>query len=309
MAEADGSEWRWQRMAVAAEPRDGEPRMPAGARRGVSRSGAGPYIILYDNIIGVLGYLVTSKARRRLLHILWVSGAEGSVRSLAAQVTMSFAAAHRELAAMRAAGLASSARVGGATVFRANRDHPLAGHLEALLRGGVDQLPTPDQDDADERVRSWLAALGAPLAVERVATEVPAVEEALAAGFDLAHRDPSVARALPVCIWRQRHRLDWHRLVAAARGHDEVQTLGFFTELAGTLAGDREMVRRARTVLDHRRRRPVDFFGGRPTARQLAAAERNTPPVARRWKLRMNMGMDAFRALFDKWISDAPVRA
>jgi hypothetical protein len=68
-------------------------------------------------------------------------------------------------------------------------------------------------------------------------------------------------------------------------------------------------VQRGQTLLDRRRRKPRAFFTGPRTSRRLAAAERNTPAVARRWHFRMNMGLDAFQTLFDKWVTDAPVRA
>ncbi len=56
----------------------------------------------------VLDYLVTSRSRRQLLRALWARGASGSVSELARASGVSFAAAHRELEAMRAADLVRS---------------------------------------------------------------------------------------------------------------------------------------------------------------------------------------------------------
>ena len=49
----------------------------------------------------LLPYLVTSRARRDLLRLLWAERAEGNVSELARMARVSFAAAHRELEAMR----------------------------------------------------------------------------------------------------------------------------------------------------------------------------------------------------------------
>jgi DNA-binding transcriptional ArsR family regulator len=81
----------------------------------------------------LLSYLVTSRTRRELLLLLWHDRAEGSVSALARRGRVSFAAAYRELGAMRTAGLARSRREGAATVYRANADSPHAGILRRLL--------------------------------------------------------------------------------------------------------------------------------------------------------------------------------
>src|SRR3989304_2855140 len=79
----------------------------------------------------LLSYLVTSRTRRKLLRLLWGATVEGSVSELGRRAEVSFAAAHRELLAMRAAGLARAQRAGVALVFSANRASP---HAELVRR-------------------------------------------------------------------------------------------------------------------------------------------------------------------------------
>src|SRR3989304_2060937 len=88
----------------------------------------------------LLSYLVTSRTRRKLLRLLWGATVEGSVSELGRRAEVSFAAAHRELLAMRAAGLARAQRAGVALVFSANRASPHA-ELVRRLAGGPGARP------------------------------------------------------------------------------------------------------------------------------------------------------------------------
>lgn len=247
----------------------------------------------------MLSYLVKGRARRELFRLVWGRGTSGSVSDLARLAGVAFSAAHRELNAMREAGLACVERSGAELVYRAIDDHPRAD----LLR----QLATAPEDhggryvDRDERVRGWLARAGAPLGAAGVRGPVPDLEESLADALSLSHRDPTVARVLPVVLWRQRQQLDFDRLRREATRRNEAQTLGCFLELAGRLGGDRGLVQAAAALRDRRRRKARMFFSGPHGPRALAATRRSTPSEARRWGFLMNMGLDSFRSAFDKF--------
>ncbi len=248
----------------------------------------------------LLSYLVTSRARRDLLRLLWVDRAVGSVSDLARRARVSFAAAHREFEAMRAEGLASSERVGPTLAYRANRMHPQSALVRRLLRKGTAAGGTPPPAQA-ERVRGWLAAAGAPLLVsQRVSGRMPSLEKVLAKALSLSHDDATVARVLPLVFWTQRDQLDYPRLAREATRLNERQTLGFFLELTGRLARDRRFASLSRRLRDRRRRR-VRLFFARPHGRMaLAAARSKTPRLARRWGYLMNMGLDSFASTFAK---------
>ena len=248
----------------------------------------------------LLTYLVTSRARRDLLRLLWAERAEGSVSEVARMARVSFAAAHHELETMHVEGLVARERVGAAVVYRANRKHPQARLVQRLLKEGMTPSVNPSPSHA-EKVRGWLAAAGAPLLVSRsVVGRTPRLEEVLAEGLALSHHDATVARVLPLVLWQQRDRLDQGRLVHEATRHNELQALGFFLELTGQLGGDPRLGALSRRLRDRRRSRARQFFA-RPHGRMaLAAARRKTPPLARRWGYLMNMGLDSFASAFAK---------
>jgi hypothetical protein len=185
-------------------------------------------------------------------------------------------------------------------MYRADTDHPQVRLLREFAKASAEtrsELRTRD----DDQVRSWLAAAGAPLSSPRPKTPPPDLEAALAEALALSHRDATVARVLPLVLWRQRSRLDLERLVHEASHRDERSALGYFLELAGQLGGDPALVEAARRLHDRRRTKARPFFAGPLGPRAAAAARRNTPKEALRWGYLTNMGLDSFRAMFEKF--------
>jgi hypothetical protein len=185
-------------------------------------------------------------------------------------------------------------------VYRANGTHPRARLLKALV---AEAPPKETADESDAEARGWLVDLGALLDARR--RKAPSLERALAAGARLSHRDPSVARVIPALLWSHRDRLDPDRLVAEARRHGEKQALGFFLETAAELGGDPALTRWAEKLRDHRVRAAKDFFHGSRSRYARRLAELHTPPVARRWHYRLNMGIDSFETSFRRHVGVA----
>lgn len=249
----------------------------------------------------MLNFLVTSKTRRRLLQLLWGAEETGSAAQLAKLAHVGFASAYRELRAMQALGVVVSERTGAAEVYRANRSHPLADTLHKLV-----VAPARSSEDLDtRRLRGQLKALGAPLQAQ--SEETPnALEETVVRGVSLAHRDPDVARTLPVCLYRQRHALSAKQLRHHALRLGEKRSLGFFLELTAALSGDKDLAKWTTLLRDRRYKAPHDFFYTASRSRlQQQSADDRTPIAARHWGFRMNMDMDAFRSTFEKFVDVA----
>ncbi len=251
----------------------------------------------------MLDYLVKSRARRELFRLLWGNRSVGSVSDLSRLAGVTFSAAHRELAAMHAAGLARAGRSGKELSYAAENLHPQAALLKRLAKAPV-AVSSEGRTNHDENVRARLASLGAPLSSPHPKTPPPVLEEALAEALVLSHRDATVARVLPLVLWRHRDRLDLDRLVLLASRRDERSALGLFLELAGRLGRDPVLVRAAQCLRDRRRTKVRPFFFGPLGPHAAAAARQNTPKEALRWGYVMNMGLDSFKAMFEKF----PVR-
>lgn len=153
----------------------------------------------------------------------------------------------------------------------------------------------------DEKARFALAAIGAPVGAPRRNPPPADLEAALADGLVLAHRDATLARTLPLVFWRQRDNFDLGRLVVQASRRGERFALGLFLELAGRLGHEPTLVQSARQLRDRRRTAVHLFFTGPHGPIAMAMARRYTPQVARGWGYLMNMAVDSFRTLFDKF--------
>jgi hypothetical protein len=216
----------------------------------------------------MLDYLVTSRARRALLLRIWADGESGSVSALARACGLSVTAAHRELQAMEAAGLALSERRGAALEYRAERRHPQSQILVAL------SMPS------DRDVVAGAAVVRVP----------PWTEDALVDILIASHMDESVALGLPAVLWRQRDQMDYARLAREATRRNERQSLGLFLQLTGQLGGDRR-----RTAL-----RPY-FSPG------VGASGDKPLPLARRWGYLMSIGLASFAEAFNVGLRRAGV--
>ncbi|MEO6951368.1 MAG: hypothetical protein ABI321_06105 [Polyangia bacterium] len=246
----------------------------------------------------MLEFLVTSKARRRLLLLLWAEGARGSASELAARAGVGFASAYRELQGMRRLDLVHALRSDGALTFEANTSHPQARALKQLL-----EVSTPSTASVREAaaVRSRLATLGAPvLARTAKRRSGRSLEELLVDGVELAHRDPAVARTMPVTFFRQRDDVDPDRLAQAARGRSEKAAVGMFLELTTAVSGDRRFSTWAKALRDRRVHVRRPFFHTRSASLRGAEMPDLGPAQAHRWGYRLDLSLADFQSMFDK---------
>jgi DNA-binding MarR family transcriptional regulator len=149
--------------------------------------------------------------RWKLLRALWLNGARGSVQGLARQTGLSYSNAHAELKRLERAGLARSWFLGNALVFTADKRHRVAAAIEAFVRASDESRPAED-DDQPLQVMANLASLGAPVQAETTPARDLVPEEVVARGLRWTHFYPTLARAYPVLVARNRNRLNLERL-------------------------------------------------------------------------------------------------
>lgn len=239
--------------------------------------------------------------RWKLLRALWLDDATNSVHALARQYQLSYSNAYAELKRLERASLAQSSVVGNSLVFRANKANPLADEVRALVLASDSSPSVNDDGYPPLRVMANLVALGAPLRCETVPVTDMTPEDAIAHGLRLAHYDPTLVRAYPVLLQRNRNRLDMALLKRKASALNEKRTLGFFLELTGMLANDRHLRSLAATLKDRRFKKVRDFFEFPQGKFSKQLAEQRTPLVAREWRFRLDMDMDNFRQFYSKF--------
>lgn len=152
-----------------------------------------------------------------------------------------------------------------------------------------------------EQVRVWLARYGAPLYGSSAGNDetMPRPAYVLAEALKLSHSDASVARTLPLALWKTRAHLDLSELTRLAVERGQGDTLGFFLDLTSELSGDRALKRASNALRVRPRVRARQFFKVN-SRHERRLADLKTPDVARRWNFRMNMSLDSFRSMFAK---------
>lgn len=112
--------------------------------------------------------------------------------------------------------------------------------------------------------------------------------------------DPSMARMLPVFLWRVQDQLDLEALTSKA-GRDAL-VLGYFLDVSGRVSTStrfRPVVRVLRRRATNSR--PVFLFTKiQDHPFEAMVAQERTPPHARRWGLLTGVGLDSFANYFNK---------
>jgi hypothetical protein len=245
----------------------------------------------------MLHYLIRSRARRVMLGLLWLNKRSGSVSDLAGEASLSFRSAHKELNEMLRAGLAVRKQQGNSTLFSARTDHPSARHLLAILKSGpgkADQVAPV----ADTRTIGWLSSIGAPLLERPDSKGQPPLESVLALGCELAHRDEKVLRIMPISIWKNWDKLEPERLAAESHRLGQKHAMGFLIELAGALAGSKDLARAALPFRDRRRKTAQPFLMGVPRHSKTGGSMDTTASIAERWQFTLSLSTGAFALAF-----------
>ncbi|MCP4713617.1 MAG: hypothetical protein GY868_00755 [Deltaproteobacteria bacterium] len=257
--------------------------------------------------MALLSYLTHSTSRIRLLGLLWGEETVASVKQLAEQAGIGYASAHVELTAMNKEGLVTFHQKGKAVVCRKNNEYPNAALLKALLKAeGMSAAPSACQKKLTlEETKLHLVRFGAPLGVSGSCKSDLSLEAVLVAGLELARKDASVARVLPLVFEKNAKQLNRPRLKFLAREKGLKKTLGFFFDLSAVLSGSTSYKKDADSLFDNRLKVTEDFFATPKKGRyRRLLAEQNTPSLAKKWHFSMNMGMGSFEDLFNKNVAD-----
>jgi hypothetical protein len=248
-----------------------------------------------------LDYLVTSDCRKSLLKLLWGEGLEASTNQLKKLTQHPYSSVYKELESMRKAGLVDVKNVGRASVYSKKNDTKLNKLMELLL----DQKPKSDNiEPTDEDVKVNLVRYGAPLAWDGQTNLDLSIEQTLTFALPLARQEAAVARSLPVVFARHQSELDYSQLEFLASQLNAKQTLGFFLDLTAHLSKNHKMKKIARALRDKRNRIDRPFFHSEKTASETMKKimDLRTPNLAKRWHYQMNMSLQSFETLFNKFV-------
>lgn len=233
-------------------------------------------------------------ARQEVLRLVLQERVTTSMRDLAARCGLSTEAVRKEVLHLERAGLLTTQAKGAAKLVAANWANPACQHLLALF--DLDAAPRPEVTDT--AVRESLQAYGAPLLEDHPQAHW-SLEETLVFAAELARRDATVLRVLPVVLATHHRTLDRKALRRLAVQHRVKAEVGVLLDLTGNLIGEKTLQSMAKPLFDEKQTEWRDF----PQTRNEFEAElavMRSPEVARRWRFRMNMSEDSFRSFLSK---------
>lgn len=245
----------------------------------------------------LLNFLFKTEGHRKLANLLWVENLSSSVHEFSEMTDLPYATAYDLLNKLEGMALVRKTRKGRATLFSSNLSDEELKPLRTLL----------NPEDRSEKQKSWKAAdFDLPLAGEfKDLSELEAgtKEEFLVKATALAKKDATLLRTLPLLAVRLGHNLRAPYLSHWSRRLHLDRELGFTLDLTATLSHDKKFAHLARKFRDKRWAKPSFFLSKDQDVEgfQAELVERNTPDLARKWFLRLNMNLDSFKSLYSKF--------
>ncbi len=247
--------------------------------------------------MGLLGLLFKTNAHRRLGELLWVEGLTASVHELSQMSDLPYATAHALLKKMEKMGLVQKEFQGRSTLFSSKLSSEELKPLKLLL--GTAEF-------GKKKSLSDFSEMDLPLVgdfPEFKSETAQSAEELLVKVVLLAKKNSSLLRALPLLVRRLGPDLNFPQLAYWSKRHQVDRELGFVLDLTAELSKNKKFAAKARRLRDKRWSK-YSFFLEREQELegfQAKVIEQNTPELARKWFLKMNMGLDSFRTQYFKF--------
>jgi hypothetical protein len=237
--------------------------------------------------------------RGRLLRMI-LQNRQGSTADFARLLKSSYGATHRELQTLLQSGIVTAERFGNLCRFSPNQEHPSFVPLKELLRVVGSGHGSAAKQANSRQLRSRLAALGAPLSTDATAKQPLEAEKTIALAIKSSHGDAELLRVLPHVIQTNCDNLDWETLKQEASTLGERNSLGFILELTYALYRNKQMLEMAKGLRDARYKKRR-YYQPHLTHYEAQLARKNSIHLAKKWNYWLNMGLDSFEAIKDKY--------
>lgn len=246
--------------------------------------------------MGLASFLFKTDEQRRLTELLCVEGLTASVHELALMSGLPYATTHEVLHRMEEEGLVQKTKKGRATLFSSSLPTEQLKALKVLM-GSTELKKQPLA--AFEKMDLPLVGDFPELQREKAKT----FEELLVKAVFLAKRNSTLLRVLPLLVKRLGPNLNTHQLAYWSKRHHVDRELGFVLDLTAELSKEKRYAALAKKLRDKRWSKATAFLDSESklSGFQAKLVDENTPDLAKKWFLKMNMGLDSFRSHYLKF--------
>lgn len=244
----------------------------------------------------LLSFLFKTNKHQKLVELLLLEGLTASMHELALMSGLGYATTYDLLHKMEKMDLVKKAKQGRSTLFTSNLSSEDLKSFKLLMnRHEVKRKPLADFEELD------LPLVGDLREFQK--EKAQSLEELLVKTVVLSKKNSTLLRVLPLLVKRLGPRLNSHQLVYWSKQHHVDRELGFLLELTAKLSGEKKFGTLARKLKDNRWGKPEPFLDSEKdlTGFQAMLVEENTPALAKKWFLTMNMGLDSFESHYRKF--------
>ncbi|PWU12397.1 MAG: hypothetical protein C5B49_16460 [Bdellovibrio sp.] len=236
------------------------------------------------------------KRYQALMRLLIVDELAGSVRQLSLLSCLPYATTYAYLHELKKQGLVKSVLIGRTAVFSLAISRSEQEELQYRL--GLPTVPARALSEFPEVEVLPLVGDFPELQIEKANTK----EEMLVRALTLSKNNPVLLRTLPL-LTEKLGAMGTDLLNYWASKLKVKQELGFLLDLTAELSKKKKLSGLARRLKDKRRRRDSFFFEKENDLKGFEAklVERNTPALARKWHLKLNMSLDVFESTYNKF--------
>lgn len=204
-------------------------------------------------------------------------------------------------------------RLGGLRGGRARAEKLTPSHRATIARQAAEQRWKAKPVVLDRSPRGlnemmlFVANYASPVSLGELKS---GLERVVLGAVDFARDECSLARMLPVFLWRVRDSLSVERMatMASAQGPMVAAALGYFCQLTSGLGGGSEklddLTARLRVQLGPSLPRFVFFHWMKDSPVQTMVAEQRNPPEASSWGLLTGTPTDSFSSYFAKMVRE-----
>lgn len=245
--------------------------------------------------MGLLEFLFKNSQSAKLAELLWVEKLEASVNELSHLSGLSYATAYEELQRMKSLKLVKMQKKGKATYYSSALSQELSESVLNLF----------EKVKTDHKKMVSLDEYNLPLVGEYTELsegDKTSAEELLVKVVKFSKKNATVLRVLPLLVKKMGDDLDVHQLQYWSKRHDTHRELGFLLELTALLTKNKKFLKLSKNFKDKRWSK-CDYYFERDLELQGFQAmlvDKNTPEVAKKWYLKLNMGLDSFQSFYNK---------
>ncbi len=233
------------------------------------------------------------------MKFLWEDNLTASIHELSLMSGLPYATAYDFLHKMENQKLVKKRKSGRASLFSSNVSKTELRPFMKLLGSTRDKSLKSSRFDLLN-----LHLVGNFPELKQLKAKTP--EELLVKVVLSAKKNSTLLRTLPLLVKKLGTKLDFNQLAYWASLLHVNRELGFTLELTSKLSDEKKFAFMAKKLMDNRWSNPTSFLNKESNLKgfQAKLVEKNTPDLAKKWFLKMNMGLDSFTSQYQKFTAN-----